>query len=973
MIWFSHYLTVRGIRCENTWYGIAVGGDGPGNGGGNQNDITISDCYLKGNPYIPPPVNSRDASDLQAACPAGISMWGGNYDNITVTGCKFEETFYGLYNMAHATNFYTADCEAWGGNGAGFALSGGGGAGSGIQGGTVERWYIHDVGAWVWFGTAGGVLVNADHVNVKNCTIVGTHADVDPYGVRGNDGSGFDFESGNTQCTIEDCYIAHNQGSGIMFDGGFPNPTTGIPSDPNVSITIRNCLLYDNNTLLRTPPNAGDYAITSFDSAHNSGTVDTTGIYNNAQSLGPFGPGVGLSMSNVSEGTYCNGWIPVFGPLVTPATELTSLDVGGESNIWGVNPNGTMVKYDTATKLYTGSHWVLPPALPGLATCRQASVGSDSAAWATDTNNGIWLLNGGSWASIPGALRNVSCGRADSVWGVNQSGNVYSWTGSAWYQTGGPGTLTQVDAGPTPTDRAWGVNGSQIKRWTGSVWQTMAGTLTGISAGAGNNAWGVNGTTVWRTTDAGGTWTSPPGVLQVVSVGSDDAVWGLDPLGDIWRYPATAAARLAQFTATPARGALGAPVVFAPACETCTYAWDFGDGETSTVRSPVHAYKTAGLYTVTLQVVDGDRGDGQQIKKDFIEVVDGSAVATMVAGLGTSSSAPNPDHVRGFAYSAAAGRVVPTVADIYPYGYFNCGVNVGMGRLDTPGGVSSILTGPGPGGAYGPRVRAFTNAGVGNAKVDFPAYNTTQYGVIVSSGDVDGDGIDEILTGAGPGAAFGPQVRGWNVDGGTAGPIANLNFLAYSANAYGVNVASANFDGVHAGDEFVTGQGPGTGSNFNWSPVKRWKYTYLGGVTGYAAAPIPYSTQYGVRVGGGDVDGDGLDEFVTAPGPSPSATSLIMAYKGTTSTTPIASGTAFGLLGYGANVSVGQGIVPTVGVILAATGPDPAAVPKVKALEISGATIRPYLTPLANPIDFLPFGDLDVPSYGATVAAVPSN
>jgi len=35
---------------------------------------------------------------------------------------------------------------------------------------------------------------------------------------------------------------------------------------------------------------------------------------------------------------------------------------------------------------------------------------------------------------------------------------------------------------------------------------------------------------------------------------------------------------------------------------TLTYAWDFGDGETSTAASPTHTYAAAGSYTITLQV-----------------------------------------------------------------------------------------------------------------------------------------------------------------------------------------------------------------------------------------------------------------------------------------------------------------------------------------------------------------------------------
>ena len=35
---------------------------------------------------------------------------------------------------------------------------------------------------------------------------------------------------------------------------------------------------------------------------------------------------------------------------------------------------------------------------------------------------------------------------------------------------------------------------------------------------------------------------------------------------------------------------------------TDTYLWDFGDGETSTEKDPVHVYADGGYYTVTLSV-----------------------------------------------------------------------------------------------------------------------------------------------------------------------------------------------------------------------------------------------------------------------------------------------------------------------------------------------------------------------------------
>ncbi len=51
-----------------------------------------------------------------------------------------------------------------------------------------------------------------------------------------------------------------------------------------------------------------------------------------------------------------------------------------------------------------------------------------------------------------------------------------------------------------------------------------------------------------------------------------------------------------------------------------SYEWDFGDGETSTSAYPVHAYKSAGSYTVSLKVTD-DRGNADtKTRRDYILV-----------------------------------------------------------------------------------------------------------------------------------------------------------------------------------------------------------------------------------------------------------------------------------------------------------------------------------------------------------------
>jgi molybdopterin converting factor small subunit len=54
-----------------------------------------------------------------------------------------------------------------------------------------------------------------------------------------------------------------------------------------------------------------------------------------------------------------------------------------------------------------------------------------------------------------------------------------------------------------------------------------------------------------------------------------------------------------------------------------SYAWDFGDGQTSTEERPSHAYKSDGTYTVSVKVTD-DRGNTANITRDkYITVLSG--------------------------------------------------------------------------------------------------------------------------------------------------------------------------------------------------------------------------------------------------------------------------------------------------------------------------------------------------------------
>ena len=60
--------------------------------------------------------------------------------------------------------------------------------------------------------------------------------------------------------------------------------------------------------------------------------------------------------------------------------------------------------------------------------------------------------------------------------------------------------------------------------------------------------------------------------------------------------------------------------------------WDFGDGNTSTEVTPVHAYSSEGNYNVSLKVTD-DRGQTASRDRDnYIDVLPGWSAGSIASG-----------------------------------------------------------------------------------------------------------------------------------------------------------------------------------------------------------------------------------------------------------------------------------------------------------------------------------------------------
>lgn len=181
---------------------------------------------------------------------------------------------------------------------------------------------------------------------------------------------------------------------------------------------------------------------------------------------------------------------------------------------------------------------------------------------------------------------------------------------------------------------------------------------------------------------------------------------------------------------------------------------------------------------------------------------------------------------------------------------FTGGVRLASGDINRDG-IPDIITAAGAGG--GPNVIIYD--GVTNKPIrNFFAYSPSfTGGVFIAASDINADGTPDIITGAGPGG--GPHVM---VFDGTTGEVLR-SFFAYSVNfAGGVSVGTGDMNGDGHAD-IVTGAGSGGGPHVQvfdgvTGTVIESFFAYAPGFTG------------GIFVATGDVNGDGNPDIVTGPG-----------------------------------------------------------------------------------------------------------
>ena len=244
---------------------------------------------------------------------------------------------------------------------------------------------------------------------------------------------------------------------------------------------------------------------------------------------------------------------------------------------------------------------------------------------------------------------------------------------------------------------------------------------------------------------------------------------------------------------------------------------------------------------------------------------DGNDIVLTVSG--STASAPPPgsftaSQVIGVDYGG--GSVVQinytngTNLSFFAYSpLYTGGVRVALGDVNGDG-IDELITGTGVGG--GPHIKVFNLQGGQPVEVaSFFAFEPTfMGGVNISTGDINGDGLADIIVGAGAGG--GPRVK---VFSGAANYFVNatkplMDFFVYDpAFTGGVTVAAGNRDG-YKGDEVITGSGFGGGPNIR-------SFNQFGQMVDNFFA-FNSSITSGVFVAAGYVDADAVADIIAGTG-----------------------------------------------------------------------------------------------------------
>lgn len=316
-------------------------------------------------------------------------------------------------------------------------------------------------------------------------------------------------------------------------------------------------------------------------------------------------------------------------------------------------------------------------------------------------------------------------------------------------------------------------------------------------------------------------------------------------------------------------------------------------GDNGTTFSGTGASWTAtkvpdGAYTITFGSIPGFLTP----KRETLSITNGGVIE--FNGTYVDISAANNIIVSpGFSVKGSATiRVfspdgLTMIKEFNPFGSkHKVGFNVGAGDIDGDG-IKDILVGLGDKNKYQARVAAFNNNGDPITGADFIALDTKK-GANVASGDFDGDGKDEIVVAAGSAPANAAQVKIFSFDTAISTVVETGVDITAFASKFGANIAVGDING-DGKPELIVAPGPDPSAS---PEVKAYTIDTAGGMGSWTATEtgldiLPFSGKCGANIAAGDLDADGKAEIVAASGTCADSKNKIMAFYGDGSAFPM--------------------------------------------------------------------------------------
>ena len=67
-----------------------------------------------------------------------------------------------------------------------------------------------------------------------------------------------------------------------------------------------------------------------------------------------------------------------------------------------------------------------------LGKLKQVSVGTEGDIWGVQSNGSVYKWNGETWDVQPGQLKQISVGKNNDIWGVSVLNTIYKWNGKVF-------------------------------------------------------------------------------------------------------------------------------------------------------------------------------------------------------------------------------------------------------------------------------------------------------------------------------------------------------------------------------------------------------------------------------------------------------------------------------------------------------------------------------------------------------------